>query len=84
MSAAALVLLMELPLVGRLTTKVQGRHLVASMAGAGLHDVPFNEENRPANQLRLGTWLRILAYIPLGFIFIRFRLWQYTEFREKE
>jgi DHA2 family multidrug resistance protein len=71
MSAAALVLLMELPLVGRLTTKVQGRHLVA-FGWLALACTMYLSTKRIDLQISFGsaTWLRILQYIPLGFIFI--------------
>jgi len=84
MSAAALVLLMELPLVGRLTTKVQGRHLVA-FGWLALACTMYLSTKRIDLQISFGsaTWLRILQYIPLGFIFIPLRLWHTQEFREK-
>jgi DHA2 family multidrug resistance protein len=71
LSFGALVLLMELPLVGRLTTKIQARHLIAfgflCLAGA-----MYLSTQRIDLSLSFGqaTWLRILQYIPLGFIFV--------------
>src|SRR5258708_31197462 len=79
MSAAALVLLMELPLVGRLTTKVQGRHLVA-FGWLALACTMYLSTKRIDLQISFGsaTWLRILQYIPLGFIFIPASTLAYT------
>lgn len=71
MSAAALVLLMELPLVGRLTTRIQGRHLIA-FGWLALTCTMYLSTKRIDLQISFGsaTWLRILQYVPLGFIFI--------------
>ena len=71
LSFGALVLLMELPLVGQLTTKIQARYLIAfgylTLAGS-----MYISTQRIDLSLSFGeaTWLRILQYVPLGFIFI--------------
>ena len=71
MSAAAMVLLMELPLVGQLTTRFQARHLIA-FGWLALTCTMFLSTKRIDLEMSFGaaTWLRILQYVPLGFIFI--------------
>jgi len=71
LSVAAVFLLIELPAVGKLTTKIQGRYLIALgyflLAGA-----MYFSTQRLSLSLSIGeaTWLRILQYTPLGLIFI--------------
>jgi MFS transporter, DHA2 family, multidrug resistance protein len=71
LSFGAMVLLMELPIVGQLTTKIQARYLIAfgylALAGS-----MYLSTQRIDLSLSFGqaTWLRILQYVPLGFIFI--------------
>ena len=71
MSAAAMVLLMELPLVGQLTTRFQARRLIA-FGWLVLMCTMFLSTKRIDLEMSFGsaTWLRILQYVPLGFIFI--------------
>src|SRR5467141_3500088 len=71
MSAAAAVLLMELPLVGQLTTRFQARRLIA-FGWLALMCTMYLSTKRIDLQMSFGaaTWLRILQYVPLGFIFI--------------
>src|ERR1700688_4778265 len=71
MSAAAMVLLMELPLVGQLTTRIQARYLIA-FGWFALTCSMFYSTRRIDLQLSFAsaTWLRILQYVPLGFVFI--------------
>lgn len=71
MSAAAVVLLMELPLVGQLTTRIQARHLIG-FGWLALTGTMFLSTKVIDLELSFpaATWLRILQYIPLGFIFI--------------
>jgi DHA2 family multidrug resistance protein len=71
MSAAAMVLLLELPFVGQLTTRIQARYLI----GFGWLALTFTMYlSTKVIDLQISfaaaTWLRILQYIPLGFIFI--------------
>jgi DHA2 family multidrug resistance protein len=71
MSAAAVVLLMELPIVGQLTTRFQARHLIA-VGWLALTCTMYLSTKRIDLQISFAsaTWLRILQYVPLGFIFI--------------
>src|SRR6266478_9110444 len=71
MSAAALVLLLELPFVGQLTTRIQARYLIG-FGWLALTCTMFLSTKVIDLQLSFATatWLRILQYIPLGFIFI--------------
>jgi MFS transporter, DHA2 family, multidrug resistance protein len=71
MSAAAVILLMELPFVGQLTTHIQARYLIA-FGWLALTCTMFLSTKRIDLQISFGsaTWLRILQYVPLGFIFI--------------
>lgn len=71
MSAAAMVLLMELPLVGQLTTRIQARYLIA-FGWFALTCSMYYSTRRIDLQLSFAsaTWLRILQYVPLGFVFI--------------
>jgi DHA2 family multidrug resistance protein len=71
MSVAALVLLMELPFVGQLTTRIQARYLIA-FGWLALTFTMYLSTKRIDLQISASsaTWLRILQYVPLGFIFI--------------
>jgi DHA2 family multidrug resistance protein len=71
MSAAAMVLLMELPLVGQLTTRIQARYLIA-FGWFALTCSMYYSTRRIDLQMSFAsaTWLRILQYVPLGFVFI--------------
>jgi DHA2 family multidrug resistance protein len=71
MSAAAMVLLMELPIVGQLTTRIQARYLIA-FGWFALTCTMFYSTRRIDLEMSFGaaTTLRILQYIPLGFVFI--------------
>jgi DHA2 family multidrug resistance protein len=71
MSAAAVVLLMELPIVGQLTTRLQARYLIA-FGWLALTCTMFLSTKRIDLQMSFAsaTWLRILQYVPLGFVFI--------------
>jgi len=71
MSAAAMVLLLELPLVGQLTTRIQARYLIG-FGWLALTCTMYLSTKVIDLQLSFAaaTWLRILQYVPLGFIFI--------------
>src|SRR5271170_328234 len=71
LSAAAIILLIELPLVGRLTARIQARYLMA-FGWATLTVAMFFSTHRIDLQISFAsaTWLRIAQYIPIGFIFI--------------
>jgi MFS transporter, DHA2 family, multidrug resistance protein len=69
MSAAAVVLLMELPIVGQLTTRFQARHLIA-VGWLALTCTMYLSTIDLQISFASATWLRILQYVPLGRIFI--------------
>jgi MFS transporter, DHA2 family, multidrug resistance protein len=71
MSAAAVVLLFELPIVGQLTTRIQGRYMIA-FGWLALCIGMYYSTKRIDLLISMGsaTRLRILQYAPLGFIFI--------------
>ena len=71
MSAAAVVLLIELPIVGQLTTRIQARYLIG-FGWLALTCTMYISTKVIDLQLSFAaaTWLRILQYIPLGFVFI--------------
>jgi MFS transporter, DHA2 family, multidrug resistance protein len=71
LSAAAILLLVELPIVGRLTSKFQLRYLIASgwfMLAIGMYISVRGFDQ----QMSFGhaTVLRIFQYLPLGFVFV--------------
>lgn len=71
LSAAAVVLLIELPLVGQLTGRIQARYLIA-FGWAVLTIAMFYSTRRIDLEISFAsaTWLRIAQYVPIGFIFI--------------
>src|SRR6202161_1656020 len=71
LSAAAMILLIELPLVGQLTSRIQARYLMA-FGWAALTAAMFFSTHRIDLQISFAsaTWLRIAQYVPMGFIFI--------------
>jgi DHA2 family multidrug resistance protein len=71
LSAAAFLLLIELPLVGQLTSRIQARYLMA-FGWATLTAAMFFSTHRIDLQISFSsaTWLRIAQYVPMGFIFI--------------
>jgi MFS transporter, DHA2 family, multidrug resistance protein len=71
LSAAAVLLLIELPLVGQLAGKIQARYLIA-FGWATLTIAMFFSTRRMDLEMSFpsATWLRIAQYVPMGFIFI--------------
>jgi DHA2 family multidrug resistance protein len=71
LSAAAVLLLIELPLVGQLTSRFQARYLMA-FGWATLTVAMFFSTRRVDLEISFvsATWLRIAQYVPMGFIFI--------------
>jgi MFS transporter, DHA2 family, multidrug resistance protein len=71
LSMAAVVLLIELPLVGRLTTHIQARSLIA-FGWIMLTLAMFFSTRRMDLEMSFASaaWLRIAQYVPMGFIFI--------------
>jgi DHA2 family multidrug resistance protein len=71
LSAAAILLLIELPLVGRLTARFQLRYLIAFgwiTLAAGMY--VSTQRLDLLISFSSATWLRIGQYIPMGFIFV--------------
>jgi MFS transporter, DHA2 family, multidrug resistance protein len=71
LSAAAVILLVELPLVGNLTGRFQLRRLIA-FGWIALAVGMYVSARNLNQQISFGeaTWLRILQYVPLGFVFV--------------
>jgi DHA2 family multidrug resistance protein len=71
LSTAAVLLLIELPIVGRLTAVIQARYLMA-FGWAMLTIAMFFSTHQIDLQISFAsaTWLRIAQYVPMGFIFI--------------
>jgi len=71
LSAAAIILLIELPLVGQLAGRIQARYLIA-FGWAVLTIAMFFSTRRIDLEISFAsaTWLRIAQYVPIGFIFI--------------
>ena len=71
LSMAAVVLLVELPLVGRLTTHIQARSLMA-FGWMMLTFAMFFSTHRIDLEISFASaaWLRVAQYVPMGFIFI--------------
>ena len=71
LSAAGFLLLAVIPFVGRLTTKIQSRYLIAFgwlMLAIGMY--LSTQRIDLEMSFSAATWLRIAQYVPLGFIFI--------------
>ncbi len=71
LSASAILLLIELPLVGRLIGSFQSRYLIAFgwiTLSVGMYISAKNLDLLIS--FRFATWLRIAQYLPLGFIFV--------------
>jgi MFS transporter, DHA2 family, multidrug resistance protein len=71
LSMAAVVLLVELPLVGKLTAHIQARSLMAF--GWGLLTLAMFLSTRRMDleiSFSSAAWLRVAQYLPMGFIFI--------------
>ena len=71
LSAAAILLLVELPIVGQLTGRIQARYLMAF--GWGMLTIAMFYSTRRIDlevSFASATWLRIAQYVPMGFIFI--------------
>ncbi len=71
LSAAAVILLVELPIVGQLTGRIQARYLMAFGWGTLTIAMFFSTKRIDLDiSFASATWLRIAQYIPMGFIFI--------------
>ncbi|HUK48839.1 MAG TPA: DHA2 family efflux MFS transporter permease subunit [Terriglobales bacterium] len=78
LSAGGLVLLIETPITGQLTTKVQARRLIA-FGWLGLAVAMFYSTTRIDLQMSFSaaTWLRVEQVIGLGFLFVPITLVAY-------
>jgi DHA2 family multidrug resistance protein len=79
LSAGGLVLLMEMPIMGQLTTKIQARRLI-SFGWLALSIAMFYSTKRIDLQISFSaaTWLRITQVIGLGFLFVPITLVAYV------
>ena len=79
LSAGGLVLLIEMPIVGQLTTRVQARRLIA-FGWLALSVAMYYSTKRIDLQLSFSaaTWLRIAQVIGLGFLFVPITLVAYV------
>jgi DHA2 family multidrug resistance protein len=79
LSAGGLVLLMEMPIMGQLTTKIQARRLIA-FGWLSLSIAMFYSTKRIDLQISFSaaTWLRITQVIGLGFLFVPITLVAYV------
>src|SRR6202521_666425 len=78
LSAGGLVLLLEMPIMGQLTTKVQARYLIA--AGWFLLSIAMYYSTKRIDLLisfEAAVWLRIAQVIGLGFLFVPISLVAY-------
>jgi hypothetical protein len=78
LSAGGLVLLLEMPIMGQLTTKIQARYLIA-FGWLALAVAMFYSTKRIDLQISFSaaTWLRIAQVIGLGFLFVPITLVAY-------
>src|SRR5690349_12143767 len=79
LSAGGLVLLIETPITGQLTTKVQARRLIA-FGWLALSCAMFYSTRRIDLQMSFSaaTWLRIAQVVGLGFLFVPITLAAYV------
>src|ERR1700723_2181873 len=79
LSAGGLVLLIEMPIMGQLTTKIQARYLIA-FGWLALSIAMFYSTTRIdlLISFRAATWLRIAQVIGLGFLFVPITLVAYV------
>jgi MFS transporter, DHA2 family, multidrug resistance protein len=79
LSMAAVLLLFVLPVVGRLTTRFQARHLLAFgwiTLAIGMYFSCTHIDLLIS--FRFATWLRIVGYLPVGFLFVPLTLAGYV------
>jgi DHA2 family multidrug resistance protein len=79
LSAGGVVLLLEMPIMGQLTTKIQARRLIA-FGWLALSIAMFYSTKRIDLQISFSaaTWLRITQVIGLGFLFVPITLVAYV------
>ncbi len=78
LSAGGLVLLIQMPIVGQLTTRVQARHMIA-FGWLALAVAMFYSTRRIDLQISFSaaTWLRVAQVVGLGFLFVPISLVSY-------
>jgi MFS transporter, DHA2 family, multidrug resistance protein len=79
LSAGGIVLLIEMPIMGQLTTKIQARRLIA-FGWLSLSIAMFYSTQRIDLQISFSTatWLRVVQVIGLGFLFVPITLAAYV------
>jgi MFS transporter, DHA2 family, multidrug resistance protein len=79
LSAGALVVLVVLPIVGRLTTRFQARHIIAfGWIGLAIAMYISSKQVDLLMSFRSATLLRIWQYIPVAFLFVPLTLAGYV------
>ena len=79
LSAGALVVLVVLPLVGKLTTRFQARHIIAfGWIGLAIAMYISSKQVDLLMSFRSATLLRIWQYIPVAFLFVPLTLAGYV------
>jgi MFS transporter, DHA2 family, multidrug resistance protein len=78
LSAGGLVLLLEMPIVGQLASKIQARHMIA-FGWAALSLAMYYSTKRIDLEISFSaaTWLRIAQVVGLGFLFVPISLVAY-------
>jgi MFS transporter, DHA2 family, multidrug resistance protein len=78
LSAGGVVLLIEMPIIGQLTTKIQARYLIA-FGWLSLAMAMFYSTKRIDLQISFSAavWLRVIQVIGLGFLFVPITLVAY-------
>jgi MFS transporter, DHA2 family, multidrug resistance protein len=79
LSASGFVLLLMMPIVGRLTTKVQSRYLIAAgwcALAIGLYYSAYRTDLLIS--FRFAMWLRVAQVIGIGFLFVPITMAGYT------
>jgi len=79
LSAGALVVLVVLPMVGKLTTKFQARHIIAfGWIGLAIAMYISSKQVDLLMSFRSATFLRVWQYIPVAFLFVPLTLAGYV------
>src|SRR3984893_9020092 len=79
LSAGALVVLVVLPMVGRLTTRFQARHIIAfGWIGLAVAMYISSKQVDLLMSFRSATFLRVWQYIPVSFLFVPLTLAGYV------
>jgi len=79
LSAGALVVLLVLPLVGKLTTRFQARHIIAfGWMGLAVAMYISSKQVDLLMSFRSATFLRVWQYIPVAFLFVPLTLAGYV------